>query len=125
MINKQNDGFTLVELMVVVALIAILGVISIKYLDSSRRRSICADIETAAHETLLEAVKYASQFNQQPPANATSLGVNMPASVANIKVSGTGAVGNPITVNGTAVGDKCPLGQSYILVEGAVKGSWQ
>jgi prepilin-type N-terminal cleavage/methylation domain-containing protein len=123
--NIKDNGFSLIEMMIILAIMGILAVISMGYLDSSRKRTICAEVETAAHETLLEAVKFASQYNQQPPANATALGVNLPAHVANIQIGGTGTTANPITVNGTAVNNDCPLGQTYILIEGNTKGNWQ
>lgn len=121
----KQKGFSLVELMIVVAIIAILAGVSLKYLDFARKRTVCAEVETAAHETLLEAVKYTAQYNTAPPANATLLGVNLPAHVANIQIGGSGSSTAPVTVNGTAVNNECSLGQKYILVEGNTKGTWQ
>ena len=121
----KQEGFSLIELMIVVAIVAILAGFSLKYLDFARQRTVCTEVETAAHETLLEAVKYAAQYNTNPPANATLLGVNLPSHVASIRIGGSGSSSAPITVNGTAVNNECSLGQKYILVEGNTKGTWQ
>ena len=125
MYYHKQAGFSVVELMIVVAIVAILAGFSLKYLDFARKRAVCAEVETAAHETLLEAVKYTAQYNTAPPANATLLGVNLPAHVASIKIGGGGSSSAPITVNGTAVNNECSLGHKYILVEGSTKGTWQ
>jgi len=53
-------GFTMVELMIAVAVIAILGAISMAFFIPHIDRAKCADVETAVHETMLGAVRWSA-----------------------------------------------------------------
>jgi len=121
---KSRQGFTLVEIMITMAILAILAVVSMVYLTTYVNKTKCSEVETAVHETMLAAVRYAAEHNAQPPGNATALGISLPASVAGVTVSYNATATSPITVSGTAVGNKCPDGTTFTLGENEASGSW-
>lgn len=118
-------GFTLIEIMVTMAILSILAAVSMVYLTKSVNKTKCAEVETSAQETLLAAVRFAAENNAQPPGNATALSISLPGSVAGVQVTYTAGATSPISVTGTAVGNKCPKGNSFVLGENQAHGVWQ
>lgn len=121
---KNRQGFTLVEIMVTMAILAILAVVSMVYLTQYVNKTKCGEVETSAHETLLAAVRFAAENSAQPPGNATALGISLPASVAAVTVGYNATATSPISVLGTAVGNKCPDGTNFTLGENQANGQW-
>jgi len=107
-LNKKRGGFTLVEIMIVVAIIALLSAIAVPNFLRARKRSqatrVLEDlriVESARDQWLLEKNKTSSD-----PVDGDDLRPYFkPGSTL---ASGTGAtiqdsIGNPITVSGSAI----------------------
>ena len=122
---QEETGFTLVEIMVVVAILAIMAAVAVGIYQPYVNRTKCSDVETAVHETMMRATQYVAENNSAPPGTAAALGVTLPSSVSSVVVGGSGTTANPITVNGTATGNKCTLGTKYVLTEDDTKGTWK
>ena len=126
MINKQNDGFTLVELMITIAILAILGAISVSIYTPFVRKAKCSDVESVAHEVVLKAVQYYSDSGSSPSGlncNSTAIGVDLPSSVSTCVISGNGNSTAPVTVTITPA-QTCPDGSAYVINENQSQGSW-
>ena len=119
----NNPGFTLLELVLVIAVIAILAAVSVGIYKPFMKRTICTDVERVCHETMLKAVQWVAEKNTVPPSNATSLGINIPSSVQDVLIGG--GLTNSLVVNGTAVNNECPLGNKFVLIEDNAKGTWK
>lgn len=85
-IRKNNKGFTLVELIIVVAIIAVLSAVAapqyIKYVERSRQGVDASTLEEVRHAVEVEAA------------------INPPASTTTVTVSSAGALGGDTTIVG-------------------------
>ncbi len=124
-INKglSLKGFSLIELIIVIAIIGILAAVAVPNYQRYMARTICAEVETTTHEVLLETVKYIAINNSVPDED--DLDITYSDGISNITISGNGTSDNPVTITGTAKDNRCPLGQQYILVDGDANGTWQ
>lgn len=124
--SNPTSGFSLLELMVALAIMAILAGLAISIYRPFMNKTVCSKVEVVVHQTMLKAVKELTETGTVPSGNATTaLGIVLPDDVASVVVSGSGTAASPITVNGTAVGNKCPKGTIYVLKESDTKGTWK
>jgi len=125
MMQGSSKGFTLVELLVTIAIIAILATVGLTMYQSYINKTICSDVEITVNEAMLEAVKQLNETGTAPSGEASALGINYPSTVSSVVISGSGTTASPITVNGTAVSNKCPKGTKYVLTENNSRGTWK
>ncbi len=95
--NRKQQGFTLIELMIVVAIIGILAAIAIPaYLDYSVRTQVAEGINlsTGAKTTVSEYYLNRGVF----PANNTDAGLAPPSNIAGKYVTSVSVVSDVITV---------------------------
>jgi len=131
-IKKKEKGFTLIELMIVIAIIGILAAIAIPNFISYRDKAYCGQAESDAQNVLAAIASYFSEpDNTQMPGLAklqqstASGGADLTTNNAGITITpaaGTAAGGAAITV---VVGDgsgRCPRNNSYTSIMGSSAG---
>jgi type IV pilus assembly protein PilA len=111
MIKRNQKGFTLIELMIVIAIIGILAAIAIPNFISYRNKSYCSRAESDANSIVSAISDYFSIPNH---TGLTTIAAAGPAAAPlNVKLSGnnTGTIGGTITAIQVSVVDgsnNCP-----------------
>lgn len=77
-VSRGRRGLTLAELMVVIAIIAVLGSLVISAVGSARRSALTAACLSNLRQVGMAAVLYASEHNERYPA-ARNMGITDPA----------------------------------------------
>jgi type IV pilus assembly protein PilA len=121
MIKKNQKGFTLIELMIVIAIIGILAAIAIPNFIEYRNKSYCSRAESDANSISAALADYFAI----PTHTALPVGL-VSAVFPNMALSGTntGSIGGTVTaivVSVTDVSTRCPL--KYRTALAAVAGT--
>ena len=119
-------GFTLIELMLALALIAIISGIATGIYMKFSKYKFCTQTESVTHQTMLEAVKYYTEYNAPPPSNATALNIELPKGLnATINITFNATRENPVIITSTPASScQCPRGATYTLRENESEGEW-
>ncbi|MBL0712528.1 MAG: prepilin-type N-terminal cleavage/methylation domain-containing protein [Desulfosarcina sp.] len=103
--RSNKEGFTLIELMIVIAIIGILAAIAIPNFIAYRNKAYCSAAESDAHATMAGLADYYSiPGNNFVPATPAAVGITM-------SNSNTGAISgsiNAIVVTITDTANRCP-----------------
>mgnify|MGYP003572469790 CR=1 FL=1 len=104
-LRSNKEGFTLIELMIVIAIIGILAAIAIPNFIAYRNKAYCSAAESDAQAIMAALADYYSiPGNNSVPADAAAVDITM-------SNSNTGVIGgtiNAITVTVTDTTNRCP-----------------
>jgi len=127
--NKAQKGFTLIELMIVVAIIGILAAVALPAYQDYTKRAEFAETTLAA-ANLKTAVSVCSQTqgisnvgNCDPGAFGVPANVTAAAGIAGVALTGTGpaaaagagALGDTFIITATAATDSPNAAETYVL----------
>ena len=127
-LRGNSKGFTLIELMIVIAIIGILAAIAIPNFIAYRDKAYCGYAEGDAQNTLAALSSYFSEPDRttqitdvQDLVDAEELSLNN--EVTDVAISGgTTGVGYSIAVTDSS--SRCPRGTIYTATMGGAQGSW-
>ena len=125
--NKK--GFTLIELMIVIAIIGILAAIAIPNFISYRNKAYCSRAESDAQNTLAALSSYFSEANNFTCTTAARLTAQEDLTINSGNtvqlLEDTTVTPVSYTVYATDGSNRCPRGSYYISVMGAdAQGRW-
>ena len=124
-LRGDSKGFTLIELMIVIAIIGILAAIAIPNFIAYRDKAYCGYAEGDAQNTLAALSSYFSEPDRTQLPTIPQLVAAEQLSLNNA----TGSVsiaeaGNTFTVTVQDDSGRCPRGGSYLATMGGATGSW-
>ena len=128
---SRQRGFTLIEVMITLAIIAILAAVSAGIYTSFVANARCSEVETVAYDTMTALVQAYSETSVAPPASGFNSTQTINGQVLNyppgveISFSGGGTDADPFIVQGTRTNPVCPKGDgTYVLQQGQLSGQW-
>jgi len=128
----KKGGFTLIELMIVLAIMCLLGAISLTIYKSHINKAKCTAVEVAAHDTMLALMRELADSGTAPPSQGFANSHTLPSgetliypSNVQVSFSGNGTQTNPFIVNAKRSNPVCNQGDgNYTLSQNQPTGIW-
>ena len=129
LISKKEEGFTLIELMIVIAIIGVLAAIAIPNFISYRNKSYCTQVEGDAKTVMASLASYFSNPAHQTVPTIGGFGKDEPKISVGTKTWTTTAadgINGVITIAVTkADANNCPRGTTFTTYMGSsAQGAW-
>jgi prepilin-type N-terminal cleavage/methylation domain-containing protein len=125
-LKSNKKGFTLIELMIVIAIIGILAAIAIPNFIAYRDKAFCGQAEHDAQNTLASLSSYYAEPDHTGVPTIAQListeDLSLNNTTANVTLSGT--VTSIMTVIVTDGSNRCPRSTSFTATMGGATGSW-
>ena len=123
-LRSNKEGFTLIELMIVIAIIGILAAIAIPNFIAYRNKAFCSAAESDAQNALAAVSSYFSEPDRTTLPLLTDLETveNYTSNNATVVIGGT--PNTTITVAVTDDSGRCPRGTIYTATMGGAEGVW-
>jgi len=124
---RGQKGFTLIELMIVIAIIGILAAIAIPNFISYRDKAYCSAAEADAGSIAAAIADYFSDpAHIATPTDTATLGLTLSGGAAlNVGTITPGVTtAGPITIKVTDTSKRCPKGGTFTLIMGGGAGVW-
>jgi len=123
-LRGNSKGFTLIELMIVIAIIGILAAIAIPNFIAYRDKAYCGYAEGDAQNTLAALSSYFSEPSRTTLPPVSDLVSAEELSLNNALGSVAISTLNGYTVTVTDDSTRCPRGTAYSASMGGDQGSW-
>jgi prepilin-type N-terminal cleavage/methylation domain-containing protein len=123
--KANTRGFTLIELMIVIAIIGILAAIAIPNFISYRDKAFCGEAEHDAQNTLAALSAYFSEPDRTSIPNAAQLialeNLTLNNAVGSVAINNAAGV---VTVAVTDDSGRCPRANVFTASMGGAEGQW-
>ena len=124
--DQYQQGFTLIELMILIAIIGLLAAIAIPNFIAYRNKSFCPPAEEDAQAVKAALASYFSDTTRTALPTIAQLKSleQLSTNNTNITMTETTGAGGSITISVTDGSDRCPKGTVFTTTMGGDQGRW-